>query len=142
MKHYFLRWSINIYNQLLGYLIKGVYPYIISLVTLMKIGIILIISMAAIATYTLPSSKFSPYVILQVSQTATTAEIDAQYKRLRARNKRSRAKKQIIRKAYDQILFERQFNTKESAVVEPKTFQTIFPEHVDQTYVYGYKLPL
>ena len=71
----------------------------------MKIGIILIISGFALAIYTLPSGKFSPYAILQVSQTATTAEIDTQYKRLRARNKRSRAKKQIIRKAYDQILF-------------------------------------
>lgn len=71
----------------------------------MKIGIVLILYLMVMAAEAQFSTKFNPYSVLQVSQTATNSEIEAQYKKLRSRNKRSRAKKQMIRKAYDQILF-------------------------------------
>lgn len=84
--------------------------------------------------------SLNPYSILQVSQAASLEEVESQYKKLRSRNRRSRAKKAMIRRAYDQILFERQFGTKERAEAPPKTSSYLFPEHIDQNYVYGYKL--
>jgi hypothetical protein len=49
------------------------------------------------------------YSILNVKATATNAEVEAQYKRLRSKYRRNRVKKSMLRQAYDQILFERQF---------------------------------
>lgn len=46
----------------------------------------------------------------------------------------------MIRRAYDQILFERQFGTKERVEAPSKSSSYLFPEHIDQNYVYGYKL--
>lgn len=55
----------------------------------------------------------SPYRVLQVPETASMNQIDKQYRKMRSRNRRSRSRKLMIKQAYNQILFERQFNAKE-----------------------------
>ena len=54
-------------------------------------------------------SALSPYSILGIERTATDAEVQAQYRKMRSRNRRSRFKKNMMKGAYDQIMVERKF---------------------------------
>lgn len=58
---------------------------------------------------TLQKTTSQAYSILNLKPTATNAEIESQYKKLRSKHRRNRIKKSMVRQAYDQILFERQF---------------------------------
>lgn len=88
-------------------------------------------------------AALSPYAILGLSRTATDSEVEAQYLKLRSRNRKSRAKKNLVRSAYDQIMMERKFkNDKQDSSpsynYKPVKYQA--PAHIDEQYVYGYKL--
>lgn len=50
-------------------------------------------------------STSQAYSILNLRETASNAEVEAQYKRLRSKYRRNRIKKSMVRQAYDQILF-------------------------------------
>jgi len=76
---------------------------------------VIIVTMAS--DYITSVSSLSPYAVLGISRTATDSEIDAQYRKLRSRNRRSRTKKNMVRTAYDQIMMERKFqNNKKEEV--------------------------
>jgi hypothetical protein len=83
----------------------------------------------------------SPYRILQVTEDVSNRELDQQYRRLRSKHRRNRAKKNMIKKAYDKILFDRQFPPSEPAPAPIPTLPNLpAAGHIDQTYVHGYKL--
>ena len=54
---------------------------------------------------TLQKTTSQAYSILNLRPTATNAEVEAQYKKLRSKYRRNRIKKSMVRQAYDQILF-------------------------------------
>lgn len=65
--------------------------------------------LAYLVLVTMQKSTSQAYAILNLKESATNAEVEAQYKRLRSKHRRNRVKKSMVRQAYDQILFERQF---------------------------------
>lgn len=71
--------------------------------------LVLVIFVTMLSDQIAPITALSPYAVLGISRTATDSEIDAQYRKLRSRNRRSRAKKNLARTAYDQIMMERKF---------------------------------
>lgn len=87
-----------------------------------------------------PVQNMSPYSVLHISETASLEEIEDQYKRLRSKHRRSRSKKHMLKQAYNKILFERQFDAKEEVEAARPTIQKPITQHIDQAYVYGYKL--
>jgi|JI6StandDraft_1071083.scaffolds.fasta_scaffold1128001_2 preprotein translocase subunit Sec63 len=58
-----------------------------------------------------PVISISPYNILGVSRTATDSEVEAQYRRLRSKHRRNRARKNMAKQAYSQIMMERRFKS-------------------------------
>ena len=88
-------------------------------------------------------SALSPYSILGIERTATDAEVQAQYRKMRSKNRRSRFKKNMMKEAYDQIMVERKFKNQRSDQEETSTFTKIQPKGpvvINEEYVYGYKL--
>ena len=67
-------------------------------------------------------TAMSPYSILGVSRTATDKQIEAQYRKMRSKHRRSRLKKNMVRQAYDQIMVERKFNQRN----DPSNVDTSF----------------
>jgi hypothetical protein len=106
----------------------------------MRIVRIIISILCVIIISARESPALNPYSILKIGETATNSEIERQYKMLRSKNRRSHTKKAMIRKAYDQIMFSRQFKTEPQVVIPPKAAASPFPSHIDQVYVYGYLL--
>ena len=70
----------------------------------LKNVIVLVIFVIMLSDHVTPITALSPYAVLGLSKTATDVEVDAKYRKLRSRNRRSRTKKNMVRSAYDQIM--------------------------------------
>jgi predicted Co/Zn/Cd cation transporter (cation efflux family) len=75
---------------------------------IMRIRVLLTL-LICLLVITLQKTTSQAYSILNLKPTATNAQVEAQYKKLRSKYRRNRIKKSMVRQAYDQILFERQF---------------------------------
>ena len=95
--------------------------------------LVLVIFVTMISDQIKPIAALSPYAVLGIGRTATDSEIDAQYRKLRSRNRRSRVKKNMVRSAYDQIMMERKFkNNKQDEATDFEAMKARTPANIDE----------
>ncbi len=63
-------------------------------------------------------NSLNSYSVLGLSQIASDDEVERQYKKLRGKYRNSRAKKNRIKRAYDNIVVQRTFSTKKRVKIE------------------------